>query len=70
MASKQKSGIHRRGFASMSKERRAEVASAGGKAAHKSGNARTFSPEEAAEAGRKGGLQRAKNMQQQASYGR
>ena len=69
MASKPKSGIHRRGFASMTPERRAEVASAGGKAAHKSGNARVFTPEEAVKAGRKGGRQRAKNMQQ-ASYGR
>lgn len=68
MASKQKSGIHRRGFASMTPERRAEVASAGGKAAHKSGNARTFSSKEAVEAGRKGGKQRAKNMR--VAYGR
>lgn len=55
--------IHRRGFASLSKKRRAEVAALGGVAAHKSGNARVFSPEEAAEAGRKGGKQRAKNRQ-------
>lgn len=71
MASKSKqvaapppNNIHRRGFASMSPKRRAEVAALGGVAAHKSGHARTFTPEEAAEAGRKGGKQRAKNMQQ------
>jgi general stress protein YciG len=32
-----------------------EIASKGGKAAHKSGKAHEFSPEEAREAGRKGG---------------
>jgi len=44
-----------RGFASMSPERQREIASKGGKAAHKSGNAHEFSTEEAAQAGRKGG---------------
>jgi len=47
----------------MDPKRRAEVAAMGGIAAHKSGNARTFSPgEEAVEAGRKGGKARARNQ--------
>lgn len=41
-----------RGFASMDPERQREIASEGGKAAHKSGNAHEFTSEEAREAGR------------------
>ena len=48
-----------KGFASMDKERQREIASKGGKAAHKSGKAHRFTSEEAKIAGRKGG--RAKN---------
>lgn len=44
------------GFAAMSRERLAEVASKGGKQAHANGEAHTFTPEEARIAGRKGGL--------------
>jgi general stress protein YciG len=44
-----------RGFAAMSPEKQREIASMGGKAAHKSGNAHEFTPDEAREAGRKGG---------------
>jgi general stress protein YciG len=44
-----------RGFAALSPERRRELASRGGKAAHAAGTAHTFSVEEAAAAGRKGG---------------
>lgn len=51
-----------RGFASMSEERRREIASKGGKAAHESGNANEFTPEEAREAGRKGGKARSDNV--------
>ncbi len=51
----------RRGFAAMSNDRRREIASMGGKAAHASGNAHEFSSDEARRAGRKGGLARAKN---------
>lgn len=43
------------GFAGMDPERQREIASKGGKAAHKSGNAHEFDSEEAREAGRKGG---------------
>lgn len=44
-----------RGFGALSPERRREIASRGGKAAHESGNAHEYTSEEAREAGRKGG---------------
>src|SRR5690242_8654731 len=44
-----------RGFASMDDEKQREIASKGGKAAHEKGTAHEFTPEEAREAGRKGG---------------
>lgn len=47
-----------RGFASMDEEKQREIASRGGKAAHEKGTAHEFSPEEAREAGKKGGLSR------------
>ena len=48
-------GKSERGFAIMDPARQREVASAGGKAAHQSGNAHEFTSEEARKAGRKGG---------------
>ena len=45
----------RRGFASMDKEKQRTIASKGGKAAHAKGTAHEFTPDEAREAGRKGG---------------
>src|SRR5258707_13325708 len=45
----------KRGFGSMDMEKRREIASKGGKAAHAKGSAHRFTPEEAREAGRKGG---------------
>lgn len=45
----------RRGFALLPTERRRELASRGGKAAHAHGTAHTWTREEAREAGRKGG---------------
>jgi general stress protein YciG len=48
-------GKSRRGFASMDPEKRREIASKGGKAAHAQGSAHEFTPEEARVAGRKGG---------------
>jgi general stress protein YciG len=45
----------KRGFGSMDIEKRREIASKGGKAAHAKGSAHRFTPEEAREAGRKGG---------------
>ena len=44
-----------RGFASMDPDKQRAIASKGGKAAHESGNAHQFTPDEAREAGRKGG---------------
>ncbi len=45
----------RKGFASMDKDKQRKIASKGGKAAHRKGTAHEFTPEEAREAGRKGG---------------
>jgi uncharacterized protein len=45
-----------RGFASMTKERRKELARMGGEAAHRQGTAHQWTPEEARAAGRKGGM--------------
>ena len=44
-----------RGFASMDPQRQREIASEGGRAAHRQGVAHEWSSEEAREAGRKGG---------------
>lgn len=49
------SGTSRRGFASMDHEKQREIARKGGRAAHLKGSAHEFSPDEAREAGRKGG---------------
>ena len=59
---KGKSNIAKRGFASMDPEKQRAIASKGGKAAHASGNAHEFTPEEARKAGRKGGKSRASRM--------
>jgi general stress protein YciG len=47
-----------RGFASMDREKQREIASKGGKAAHRKGAAHEWTREEAQIAGRKGGLAR------------
>jgi general stress protein YciG len=47
-----------RGFASMDAAKQRAIASAGGRAAHRSGNAHEFDVNEAREAGRRGGLAR------------
>lgn len=49
-------GKERRGFASLSIEQRQEIARKGGRAAHEKGTAHQWTAAEAAEAGRKGGL--------------
>jgi len=46
----------RRGFAVIDPERRREISSRGGKAAHATGHAHKFTQEQAREAGRKGGM--------------
>ena len=50
-----------RGFAGMDPDTQRGIASEGGKAAHASGHAHEFTPEEAREAGRKGGEARSGN---------
>ena len=44
-----------RGFASMSRDKQREIASKGGRAAHKQGTAHEWTSDEARAAGRKGG---------------
>lgn len=48
-------GKSQRGFASIEPERQREIASCGGRAAHATGHAHEFTPDEARAAGRKGG---------------
>lgn len=58
-----------RGFASMSPEKRREIASKGGRAAHAKGTAHEFTSEEAREAGRKGGQKVSQNREHMATIG-
>lgn len=60
----------RRGFASMNQEKQKEIASKGGQAAHAKGTAHEFTPEEAREAGRKGGRTISKDRLHMAQIGR
>jgi general stress protein YciG len=64
------SGTSRRGFASMDPEKQRMIASKGGKAAHAKGTAHEFTPEEAREAGRKGGMVVSQNREHMAAIGR
>jgi general stress protein YciG len=64
------SGIKRRGFASMSREKRRLIASAGGKVAHSLGRAHVFTSEEAQAAGRKGGRTVSQDAEHMARIGR
>lgn len=50
-----------RGFADLDQARRQEIASEGGREAHRRGTAHEFTSEEAREAGRKGGQARSNN---------
>lgn len=59
-----------RGFAAMDPEKQREIASKGGKIAHLRGNAHEFTPEEAREAGRKGGRAVSKDRKHMARIGR
>lgn len=71
MANKsQGSGTSNRGFASMDPARQREIASAGGRAAHASGNAHEFDSEEARRAGQKGGEAVSENREHMAEIGR
>ena len=60
----------RRGFASMDQERQRQIASKGGKAAHIKGRAHEFTPEQAREAGRKGGQAVSQDRRHMAKIGR
>src|SRR5262245_58322483 len=59
-----------RGFASMDEEKQREIASKGGKATHEKGTAHEFTPEEAREAGRKGGEAVSRDREHMAEIGR
>lgn len=50
--------VEDRGFASMERSKQREIASKGGKAAHRKGTAHEWTREEAQAAGQKGGLAR------------
>mgnify|MGYP003941563513 CR=1 FL=1 len=60
----------RRGFASMDPAKQREIASKGGKAAHRQGVAHEWSAEEARVAGRKGGESVSRNKEHMAQIGR
>jgi general stress protein YciG len=64
------SGVSKRGFASMDPQRKREIASKGGRAAHEKGTAHEFTPDEARNAGRKGGEAVSRNREHMASIGR
>src|ERR1051326_2852205 len=59
-----------RGFAAMSPERKREIASKGGRAAHMKGTAHEFTSDEARAAGRKGGETVSRDRQHMAEIGR
>ena len=59
-----------RGFATLSKERRSEIARAGGRAAQASGKAHRFTSDEARAAGRKGGHAVASDVDHMREIGR
>lgn len=60
----------RRGFAAMDPQAQRSIASAGGRAAHQSGNAHEFDSGEAREAGRKGGARVSQNREHMREIGR
>lgn len=60
----------KRGFALLPPERRSEISSAAGKAAHRLGQTHRFTRAEAQAAGRKGGLAISANRQYMSEIGR
>ncbi len=66
----EKSTKRLRGFAAMDAEKQRLIASKGGKIAHQRGNAHEFTPEEAREAGRKGGVAVSRDRKHMAEIGR
>jgi len=69
-ADKRSRHVDQRGFAAMDEEKQRQIASKGGKAAHEKGTAHEFTPEEARQAGKKGGEAVSKNRQHMAEIGR
>ena len=63
-------GRSNRGFASMDRDRQREIASKGGRAAHRKGTAHQWSADEAREAGRKGGTSVSRDREHMAAIGR
>lgn len=63
-------GTSKRGFASMDPSRQREIASKGGRAAHAKGTAHEWTPDEAREAGRKGGETVSRDRAHMAAIGR
>ena len=63
-ATSQRKRYPRRGFASMDPEQQRQIASSGGRTAHKKGVAYQWSSAEAREAGRRGGLKSAERRRQ------
>ena len=63
-------GTSRRGFASMSEEKKREIASKGGRAAHEKGTAHEFTADEARAAGRKGGVTVSRDRTHMSEIGR
>jgi uncharacterized protein len=59
-----------RGFGSMDDERQREISSKGGHAAHEKGAAHEFTPDEAKQAGRKGGETVSENREHMSEIGR
>lgn len=59
-----------RGFAAMDADKQRQIASKGGKIAHQRGHAHEFTPEEAREAGRKGGVAVSRDRKHMAEIGR
>ncbi len=68
--SQRPAGKKARGFASMDKEKQREIASKGGRAAHRKGTAHKFTSEEARAAGRKGGRIVSQDREHMARIGR
>ena len=63
-------GSSNRGFAAMSPEKQKEIASEGGRAAHKQGVAHEWTSEEARMAGKKGGQTVSQNREHMSEIGR
>src|SRR5437016_3368117 len=70
MAGNKGGNTEHRGFASMDEDKQREIASKGGKAAHEKGTAHEFTPEEAREAGRKGGEAVSQDREHMSEIGR